>query len=485
MATPRIWESVREHARRSPHAEALRWTGGALTYGALVASAREVAREAAPGPGGVGIVRADRAGAAVIAVLAAQEAGLPALVIPQEAGAGYVEALHRDLGPNTGQDPYRGFRRRPPEAPAPSASEASPERGGLWTTTSGSTGAPKIVAHDPHGIDRFTDWARTRFSLTPDDASLSLSPVNFDIATLDVWAVLRAGGRVVFAARQDLTDGRALAAAIDSHRVTLVQGVPVVLTLLAGAAATSRWPRTVVSTGDFFPPDAVPGLAAAFPRAELLSVYGSTETNDSFVLDLRTAAPGELGTPIEGVSHRVEPVASGAAGSFGAAAPDGAGRTGELVVSTPFQALGYANAPNDAWRTTGGTREFRTGDLVTVDPDGTLRLIGRADRQVKVRGVRVSLDDVEAVLRRQDGVADAVVAAVPTAANDREVVAAVRLRSVGASSNLALRAAAARALHRAAVPSRILLTTDPFPVTGTGKTDREGTIARHIERRPA
>ncbi|WP_231493893.1 AMP-binding protein [Nocardiopsis sp. CNT312] len=424
---------------------ALRFAGGSTTYAELVAAVRSSVTGGPPDD--VRVVRADRDGRAVIDVLSAQTFRRPALLIPHDAGAEYTSRISRDLRSFTrGSGPLRNAH-------------------GLWTTTSGSTGRPKIVAHDPEGIDRFVHWARTRFALGADTVSLSLSPINFDIATLDVWAVLASGGQVVFASREDLTHGPALAAAARTHRISLLQAVPVVLTLLARARAPMPRVRTVVSTGDFYPLETLPDLDSAFPRAGLWSVYGSTETNDSFILDLRRATAGELGNPVDGVRYRV----------------DG---TGELVVSTPFQALGYVNAPNDAWRAVQGRREFSTGDLVATDTDGTLRLTGRSDRQVKVRGTRLSLDAVEAVLRHQSGVVDAVVTARGRGSGDRELLAAVRVEPGTAVTNLALRSAVSSALSPTAVPSRTFLTTEPFPVTGTGKTDRNSAIRRLLERQP-
>lgn len=446
MATPTLWESIREHARRRPEAVALRFAEGEMTYRRLVTAVNTAAPEVPPH--GVQVVRAGRDGRAVIETLIAQRFRRPALLVPHDAGAEYVSRIDRDLAafadaPGAWRNVY-----------------------GLWTTTSGSTGSPKIVAHDPEGVDRFVRWARDHFDLGPDTVSLSLSPINFDIATLDVWAVLAAGGQVVFAPQEDLTNGPALAAMARTYDVDLLQAVPVVLTLIARAGAPVPRVRHVISTGDFYPLETLPALDSTFPRAALWSVYGSTEINDGFLLDLRRATPGELGRPIDGVRHRVD-------GSDG----------GELLVSTPFQALGYVNAPNDVWRTFEGRREFRTGDLVTVDTDGTLRLTGRSDRQVKVRGVRLSLDAIETVLRRQDGVVDAVVTAHAKGSGDRELIAAVLVDPGASVSNLALRSAVSSALTPTAVPGRTFLTTEPFPVTGTGKTDRNGTINRFLERR--
>lgn len=448
MATPQIWRRVVSHARRSPDRHALTTGDGSLTYAELVAAVDAVDRS--DDVGGIRTVRADRHTAAVTAVLAAQAAIRAVLVVPTDAGAAYLDRVERDL-------------RRLAASPGPLHGAW-----GLWTMTSGSTGTPKIVAHDPGGIDRFVDWARTRLDLGPDTVSLNLSPLNFDITIMDVWAVLASGGHVILAPEPALAGGPATARLLRMHRPTLLQAVPFALVRSARAADPTPHVRTVVSTGDFFPLPALPDVSRAFPSAELLSVYGSTETNDSFIADLRRCEAGELGAPIEGVRHRVE-----------AAVP---GQPAELVVSTPFQALGYANAPDTPW-TIGedDQREFHTGDLVIPGQRGGLRLVGRTDRQVKVRGVRISLDAVESVLRNHDDVIDAVAVTAPGSSGDGEIVAAVHVAAGGAASNLGLRAAAAAALPRVAVPSRLLLTSSPFPLTATGKTDRLTAVTRLLD----
>lgn len=438
MVTSGTWARVDALAREDGNRTALSGAGWSLTYGELAERAHESAPDA---PHGVARVLADRRGEAVVSVLAAQRRGTPALVLA--AGT-----------PDDAQDRILATVR--------DAATAVPLRGlvgGLLTTTSGSTGTPKIVVHDPAGIDRFADWARTRFALDRGTTSLSHSPLNFDVALLDVWAVLRAGGRVHFAAPDLLTDGRAIGQQIEQERVTLVQTVPAVLRLLAAGAGTQPSVRTVVSTGDFFPAADTDALRGTFPSAEVVSIYGATETNDTFVADVRSASDGLLGDPLPGVRWRVD-------------APDGE-RQGRLVVQSPFQALGYLGAQGpDPWHAEADGRWFTSGDLVEITAHG-LRLHGRVDRVAKIRGHRVSLDDVESVLRAHPDVLEAVVLAVP--GDEARLEAVVRTSGTSPLSTLALRTWLAARLPRAALPGRIWPTTRPFLQTTTGKTDRRGT----------
>ena len=152
----------------------------------------------------------------------------------------------------------------------------------------------------------------------------------------------------------------------------------------------------------------------------------------------------------------------------------------ELILSTPFQALGYVNAPNDTWVEWNGGVEFRTGDYVTRQ-FGTIVLEGRQDRQVKIRGVRISLGDVESVLRSHEGVIDAVADVLKNSHGEPELVAALHCGARRPSA-LDLRRTAAESLPNAGVPSRFIFVAQPFSTTSTGKTDRRTTFAELLER---
>lgn len=454
MATPQIWQTIQGWAERSPEVIAIEAPGIRIPYAELVDRAFARSRTLKSDERVV-IVPADREGRAVVEVLAAQELGIPALLLPRDIGADYERSVRKDVVKLlTGRGSGLSVRE-------------VLGRGGIWTTTSGTTGRPKIVAHDPSGIDRFVVWSLAEFGFSAADTSLSLAPMNFDVSLFDVWAVLTAGGRIAFASESHLTDGPVLARSLVEYRVTIVQAVPVVFELLLRSLQPTQAVRLALSTGDVLRPATRQELNEAFPLARTLSVYGSTETNDSFLLDLRADGTGSLGTAIAGVNYRLD------------AKPGG---DIELVVSTPFQALGYVNAPNDAWSEGEHGREFRTGDLVTVRDD-RLYLEGRHDRQVKIRGVRVSLADVEEVLRSQPGVVDAIAVAAPDSRGDLRISALVRYDEVRPKL-LDLRRAAAASLPTAAVPSRVHLVDHPFPLTATGKIDRRGAISQ-LERQPA
>lgn len=434
MVTQRTWAEVRRYGNDNPTRVALSGEGWRISYGELTSRATSLQDDL--WLHGLSVTTADRLGQTVIDVLAAQQRFRAALILPETTAEEYRRGALDAIRSAGGDDPLLASL-----------------RGGILTTTSGSTGAPKVVVHDPAGIDRFIKWARERLEIGSETVTLSLSPVNFDVALLDVWAVLSAGGRVHFAGSQQLTDGRALGHIIDREGVTLVQSVPALLTLISGTGAVHDKVKVVVSTGDFFPAPNLRQLETAFPDAERLSVYGSTETNDTFVCDLTRATNGELGSPLPGVEYLLE--------------------NGELVVHSPYQALGYVNTAAPVWVERSGRRWVRTGDGADLTDDGRLRLRGRIDRVRKIRGHRVSLDDIEASLRSHPDVTDAL--AIDVGDSETRVEAIVRTLPGRTTTSLALRSWLAERLTTAAVPSRIWLTPSPFLLTATGKTDRRAT----------
>lgn len=437
MATWGIWEVVSAHAVARPDSTALRGEAWSLTY----ASLRDAVLDTPTVDQSVDLVLADRAGAAVAAVLAAQRNRRPAALIPEAAGVGYRQSIRDSLA-----------------TAASMGGPIAPADEGIITATSGSTGVPKLVLHDPQGIDRFTAWVIDRFKLDASTISMVCSPMNFDVSLFDVWAVLRAGGTAAFADAETVANASALVKQASQQKVTLIQAVPAVLTRLVATGLTLPAVETVVSTGDFFPTEKIDALRETFPNAELVSIYGSTETNDTFINDIGSAAEGFIGETIAGVRARVEP----------ASEPG----TGTLHVLSPFQAIGYLNASNEAWTTSGEQRWFDTGDIVEETPRG-LRLLGRSDRVAKINGNRVSLDDVEAVARIHPAVSSAI--AVLHHAESKRLEVVVQLAPEASLSKLALRTWMAQRLPRAALPARLWIMRAPFPLTSTGKVDRNAT----------
>lgn len=359
-------------------------------------------------------------------------------------------------------------------------------------TTSGSTGAPKVVPLGHEQVDRFVSWAARRLGLGPDTVALNLAPFTFDLCLLDVWATLAAGGTAVLVDPDRAVFGQHLLGQASRHRVTLVQAVPMFLTLMLSArtahdrsgasAVTLPSVRHVAFTGDLIPEESLRALPTLFPRAEFLNVYGCTETNDTFVAavgDPRTAPyPPPLGTPIDGVEHLV--LAADGTTVHGEG-------SGELLVRSPFQTGGYTDPRLTALRfveltgATGRRRYYRTGDLVSQDGDGNLRLVGRADFQVKVRGLAVNLNEVEQTLLAHPQVQAAAVVAAPDELGGHRLVASAQRRPGSGLSVVALRQHCAERMHRGAVPAVVHLDDLPLPRTATGKVDRQALLARALD----
>ena len=160
------------------------------------------------------------------------------------------------------------------------------------------------------------------------------------------------------------------------------------------------------------------------------------------------------------------------------------GEIGELVVRTPTMMRGYWNRPDlnaRAFFRRGGPGQtegvfYRTGDLMRVDAHGRLRFCGRKDRQIKTRGYRVELDEIESALALHPAVGEVAAYAAPDGEGSLLVEAAVIVRAGQALSEAELKADVARRLPPYAVPNAIRFLAD-FPRTGTGKIDRRALAA--------
>ncbi|MFD3514435.1 AMP-binding protein [Streptomyces sp. NPDC058657] len=420
------------------------------TIALLLAAWRQQINTLVPSPG---------LGDAALATLTAQAHG--PLLAAAPSGGGVILS-RQDADPARAQ----GF-----SAPDPAQSL-------LTLTTSGSTGVPKLVPIGDRAFDRFGAWATEKFGLDADTRSLSFSPLNFDLALLDVWAVLQAGGTVVLADAGASGNAGYLRELTRGNEVTFVQGVPLLHRLLAAEGARYPAVRTVVFTGEAVSEQGLKDTFAACPGARFHNVFGCTETNDSFLYDIDPGAythPLPLGSPIEGTDAVLL-----TEGPQGPEVLQGPG-TGELLVRTPFQTHGYLEQARNAHAflsdPRGGSALFyRTGDLVHRDAGNHYFLQGRTDFQVKVRGVRTNTLEVETVLQAHPDVVEAAVVALPCPEAGTRLHAEVVRRDNAPLSSLGLRAYAAKHLPRHAVPSSVGLTGIELPKTPTGKPDRKSIL---------
>jgi len=448
-----------------------------VSYADLATLARRAGAELAAGdspaacPLALVAVKSTASLAVILACLAARR---PLLLLSPELGEEALAALARRANVRAVLTVSDTWFERGPLLPA-EAPEGLPDDTALILTTSGSTGLPKLVPVSGQAIDSFAQWAGAQFALDAGTRVLNYAPLNFDLCLLDIWATLRHGGCVVPVAADRAVDGTYLRRLLRDTEPQVIQAVPLLFRLLTEAtdAEASEAPfesvRDLILTGDHTPQAVRARLPRAFPEARLHNIYGCTETNDSM---LHTFMPEEaaeagtlpLGRPLPGVAIRL---------LDGDREVPGAG-TGELIVSTPFQATGYLadDRSPERFERHGDRAWYRTGDLVERDAAGQLRLLGRTDFQVKVRGVRVGLEEVERVLNAHEGVAEAAVIALPDDEASKVLHAFVRPVVGAGLTALRLRAHCAAHLSRLAIPSRFHLVDDPLPVGPTGKTDR-------------
>lgn len=356
-----------------------------------------------------------------------------------------------------------------PSAPA-SAPDArtSPDDAAYVLYTSGSTGDPKGVVVGHRSLANHMLWMQRVYPLAADDVVLQKTPYVFDASVWEFWAPLIAGARLVIAAPAAHRNASTLIDEIARHGVTVLQVVPTMLALLVAdprfASCTTL--RRVFVGGEVLTPERARRFAAV-SRAELVNLYGPTETTIE-VAGWTCTEPGErvpLGRPIDNariyvLDPHLRPVPVGARGEIcigGSAVAHGyharPGLTAERFVPDPFRE----------------GRVYRSGDLGTWRTDGTLDYYGRADDQIKVRGVRVELAEVDAVAAVAPGVHRA------AAVHDRELDRIVCWYS-GAAAEEAVRGYVEERLPAGSAPS-LYVRIDELPCTTSGKTDRRALAA--------
>jgi len=478
-----------ERASLDPDAPALALPGRVVAYGELRALALGAAArldELGLEPGRRVAVGGPKSPETIALVLACLLTGRPALLPALDLRPDDLRVLLDQAGvdPLLAAHPLDGAVVIEPAAVRAGVADGpAPSDVALMLATSGSTGLPKVVplAHEP--IGRFADWASARFGITSGTHVLSFCGLNFDLSLLEVWTTLACGGCAVLVEQNRAIDARKLAELIRTHEIRVVQGVPLLYSLLLDARDATALPsvRHAILTGDTTPLPVLERLPALLPEARLWNVYGCTETNDSFLLEVDVPhvlelAAMPLGEPVDGVvAHLVDD----------AGVVEGPG-VGELWVSTPFQSTGYLGPRGaDAFASDPTRRSelrfFRSRDLVRRDGDGRVFLQGRTDLQVKVRGQRVNLQAVEQALLEHPDVVEAAVVALDDERAGKRLSAHVRTAGADLTA-LALRRHCAGRLARVAVPSIIEAQDDQLPRTPTGKVDREA-VRRRAEAR--
>ncbi|HEV7518209.1 MAG TPA: AMP-binding protein, partial [Thermoanaerobaculia bacterium] len=346
--------------------------------------------------------------------------------------------------------------------------------------TSGTTGRPKGVMVEHGNLARLLAASRLALGWGRDERMLAVAPFFFDISIWELLAPLTLGGACELFPLDPVPD---LARFVESlAEATRMHAVPALMRQVAAAVAVARaegrgFPRLrgVYTGGDAVPADLQTELAGLFPGADVRVLYGPTEgtiLGASYrVGNSGGARPSPLGRPLPGARLRLVDAA-------GLSLPVGA--AGELWLGGSGVARGYLGRPElTAERfvpAPDGERWYRTGDLARCRPDGNLEFLGRADDQVKVRGIRIEPGEIAAALMALPEVREAAVLALGTERGERRLAAFVVPGEDGfAPERLAARLRASLPEHL--VPA-VFVAVPALPLTAHGKLDR-----RALERR--
>lgn len=477
-------------ARREPARIALADGDTTLSYAALEERSARVAaalQERGIGRGAIVGLYLQRSADAIAAMLGVLRSGAAYLPFDASYPPALLRYIHRDSRPATllvdpalAAEPFwDGAALALPELARTSTActdvAIDAETPAYVMYTSGSTGRPKGVVVPQRGIVRLvrdTDYA----DFSPEQTFLQLAPLAFDASTLEIWGPLLNGGRLAIPAADAATLDD-IAAQIAHHRVSTLWLTAGVFHLMVEHRLDGLRPlRQLLAGGDVLSPGHVARALAALPDCTLINGYGPTE-NTTFTCCYRIPrdagdGPIPIGRPIPHTQIHVldetrRPVA--------------VGEPGELYAGGLGVALGYLNRPQlTAERFIdnpfGSGTLYRSGDRVRMRADGVCEFLGRADRQVKINGKRVELDEIEACLRRSGQVAEAAVIARDLGGGGRRVEAFITGAQVRPD---ALRSFLRSELPEVMVPSSITV-MDALPLSPTGKVDR-----RQLEQRAA
>ncbi len=490
---------------RTPGADALAFEGERLTYRELERRANALAaylRRLGAGPEarvGLYLERSLEMVVALLAVLKAGAAYVPMdVAFPRErlafmlsdAGVKLVltqSALVTKL-PSNGFELVRvdEFHWKDADG-APGEVGVTAENLAYVIYTSGSTGQPKGVCIEHRNIVHYVRGVAERLQLEPGMAHATVSTLAADLGNTVIFPALATGGCLHVVA-QERAESRALFAEyLRTNRIDVLKIVPSHLAALAsGGRPEEVMPaRRLILGGEASRLEWIEQLRGAAPHCTIYNHYGPTETTvgvltyrvgaelprtPSLSLPLGRALPG---SEIHLLDARGHPVP--------------AGEKGEICIGGLGVARGYLNRPElsaerfvrDPFSADPQARMYRSGDLGRMLPEGDIEFCGRGDHQVKVHGYRVELGEIEAALREDDRVQDAVVLL-----REEKLVAFVGSKVMGPFMDpltvAALRENARMLLPQYMVPSAIVL-LEKLPLSANGKIDRQALAALQVE----
>ncbi len=485
-----IHELILEQARKTPGRTAVRFEEKAITYHELSGRIRRMAAVLRAS----GIRRGDRVGVFMERSMEIPEVFLAIL----ESGAVFVpihisfpkERVHFILGDaevkvlviNRTSDAadldmfhgkvinYGDLQAETGDLPTGDVLHVSPTDPAYVIYTSGSTGRPKgVIVHHRAAVN-FLFSMKDAPGLNPDDVFFSISSITFDLIIHELCLPLMTGATLVIANKEMKQNPLALARAVDAYKPTVMQATPVVWKLLLDTGWQGDGKIKALCGGDVLSRVLADRLLDRV--GELWNMYGPTETTvwSSVCQIERDGKPVSIGRPIGNAQMYV-------LDQFGKPVP--AGVAGELCIGGSGVSLGYLNQPEltrekfvrDPFRETDSGLIYRTGDRAKFLADGSLRLLGRSDDQVKIQANRVEPGEIASILGQHPSLKQAFVLPHREDGGVYKLVAYVVPQPGSEADHNALRTYMRDKLPGYMVPS-FFVSMGAFPLLPNGKVDR-------------
>ena len=483
-----VHQLFEEQARRTPNATAVVFEKCAVTYRVLNERANQIANHIASlgfGPGrlvGICTERSEDMVAALLGTLKAGGAYVPldpqypqnriALMLEDSALSVLIteQKLKHQFADFKGEVICLDSHEISQESGDYCSGRTQPENLAYVIYTSGSTGKPKGVAISHRAVVNFLLSMQKSPGLTAADVLTAVTTTSFDIAGLELYLPLTVGARVVVASRETAVDGYKLRALLSETATTVMQATPATWRLLLEAGWSGEPRLKILCGGEAFPQELVVALLAKC--SELWNMYGPTETTIWSTIKHITSAEDSItiGRPIANTfvyvldSHR-EPVPVGV--------------PGELYIGGDGVARGYLDRPeltaerfipNPFREQEDGARMYRTGDLARFCANGEIECLGRIDNQIKIRGFRIDLGDIESAIHEYPGVRQNVVTARDET-GDKRLIAYIVPDGQQRFTSSELRSFLKSRLPEYMLPAQFVSLKE-LPLTPNGKVDR-------------
>ena len=354
--------------------------------------------------------------------------------------------------------------------------QALPDNIACLIYTSGSSGEPKGVMLTHSALCIHFDCEQMLFRRTPEDRVLHQMSLNFDFAILEIFTALLNGALLVVADPDRQLDGNYLADLIENQKITIAGFVPSLLEVFleTNIPGHENSLRQVMCGGEILRPQLQERFFQRYPSARLYNGYGPTEATinvswwecrkDEHWERIPIGRPN-FNTQLYILDARLQPVPIGV--------------IGEIYIGGPSLARGYLNNPDLTAKkfipnpfTNGmNNKVYKTGDLARWLPDGNIEFLGRMDDQVKLRGFRIELSEIETILRRYPGVRNAIVTINEDQAERKHLVGYIVPAESTCLDQPQLYEYLKAKLPGYMVPA-VFVFLDFIPLTASGKIDR-------------